>query len=340
MRSMVDEHDNRKGSPNHKRSLSPKNLADHNAGFSGFDMQRPGTGASTTNLSCVELQSVAEENYQNPKLYFGEEAKEDFWELYKSERRFKDYDVENGEIKDPRFAYLQTCKELKVHPKARMLIRDVKYEKSNNLDYSNMQLLNKSAVAVAEAIKRYQLPVDAITLSNNGLKPKECTLMIESFQKHFGQIQSLTISKNKMGYEGAKYFANAIPEMKILEKIVLADDEIGDMGINEIINACKNYCSVQYLDISGNNIGKTPAANELAENLNQFFHNNNNIEVFKINWNSLRGHVAEKIVDGLVNCYGLRELGINNNLLGVSYDEKQPPINRLTELLLNSKNLE
>ena len=63
MRSMVDEHDNRKGSPNHKRSLSPKNLADHNAGFSGFDMQRPGTGASTTNLSCVELQSVAEENY-------------------------------------------------------------------------------------------------------------------------------------------------------------------------------------------------------------------------------------------------------------------------------------
>lgn len=77
----------------------------------------------------------------------------------------------------------------------------------------------------------------------------------------------MTISKNKMGFEGAKFLAQSLPEMKILQKIVLSDDEIGDLGINEIINACKNYCSIEYLDISGNNIGKTPAANELAENL-------------------------------------------------------------------------
>ena len=128
--------------------------------------------------------------------------------------------------------------------------------------------------------------------------------------------------------------------MKILQKIVLADDEIGDLGINEIINACKNYCSIEYLDISGNNIGKTPAAAELAENMSQYLNNNRNIEVLKMNWNSLRGNVADKIVDGLVYCYGLRELAVNNNLLGVSYDDKQPPINRLTELLSNSKNLE
>lgn len=124
---------------------------------------------------------MLDENFQNPKLYFGEEAKEDFWDLYKSERSFKDYDVESGDIRDPRFAYLKTCKDLKVYPKARMLIRDSKFEKSNHLDYSNMQLLNKSAVAVAEAVKRYQLPVDSITFTNNGLKPKECALMIESF---------------------------------------------------------------------------------------------------------------------------------------------------------------
>jgi hypothetical protein len=41
-----------------------------------------------------------------------------------------------------------------------------------------------------------------------------------------------------------------------------------------------------------------------------------------MNWNSLRGGPGEKIVDGLNYCYGLRELHINNNLLGVSYDEK------------------
>jgi hypothetical protein len=59
-----------------------------------------------------------------------------------------------------------------------------------------------------------------------------------------------------------------------------------------------------------------------------------------MNWNSFRGVVAEKIVDGLNYCYGLRELHVNNNLLGVSYDDKQPPINRLSELLQNSKNIE
>jgi hypothetical protein len=63
-----------------------------------------------------------------------------------------------------------------------MLIRE---KKSNHLDYSNFMLLSKSAVAVSEAIKRYSLPVDTITFSNNGMKPRECTLIIESFTRHY-----------------------------------------------------------------------------------------------------------------------------------------------------------
>lgn len=140
---------------------------------------------STTNLSAVELLSMHEDNFEDPKFYFGDDAKEEFWDLYKSERRFKDYNTGVDEIKDPRFAYLKMCKELMVYPKARMLIRE---KKTNHIDYSNFLLLNKSAVAVAEAIKRYSLPVDAITLQNNGLKPKECCLLIQSFQKHYQHI--------------------------------------------------------------------------------------------------------------------------------------------------------
>ena len=181
MKNVLDARDNRRGSPSKGSNLSPKNLALHNAQFAGMNLERPGTNHTTTNLSVIELQSLHEENYQDPRLYFGEEAKEEFWDLYKSERRFKDYDEEQGDIKDPRFAYLKTCKDLMVYPKAHMLIRAKKNEKSNHLDYSNTQLLNKSAVAVAEAIKRYALPVDSITFSNNGLKPKECIMMIESF---------------------------------------------------------------------------------------------------------------------------------------------------------------
>jgi Ran GTPase-activating protein (RanGAP) involved in mRNA processing and transport len=284
----------------------------------------------TTNLSAVELLSMAEENFEDPKYYFGDEAKEDFWDLYKSERRFKDYNTETDEIKDPRFAYLKTCKELKVFPKASMLIKE---KNTGHIDYTNVLLLNKSAVAVAEAFKRYALKVNSINLTNNGLKAKECSLMIESFSKHYQMIQTLTISKNKMGFEGAKYLAGALPEMKILGKLVIADNDIGDHGINEIIVACKNYCSIEYLDISGNNLGKSSGSMELAQSMQSYLSNNRTLEVLKVNWNSLRGAVADKIMDGLLECYGLRELQINNNLLGVSYDDKQPPVNRMAELL-------
>jgi hypothetical protein len=40
----------------------------------------------------ISNQNKHDENYEDFNLFFGEEAKENFWDLYKSERRFKDYD--------------------------------------------------------------------------------------------------------------------------------------------------------------------------------------------------------------------------------------------------------
>jgi len=111
------------------------------------------------------------------KLFFGEEAKENFWDLYKSDRRFKDFDQEHDLISDPRFAYLKACKDLKVFPKARMIIRE---KNTTHFDYSNYSLLNKSALAVAESIKRYILPIESISFVNNGLKTKEAIMLIAS----------------------------------------------------------------------------------------------------------------------------------------------------------------
>ena len=102
--------------------------------------------------------------------------------------------------------------------------------------------------------------------------------------------------------------------MKSLTTLVLSDAEVGDKGINEVINACRSFCTIEYLDISGNNLGKTPAVNELAESLNIYLTNNRNMEILKMNWNSLRGAPGEKIVEGIRDCPSLRELYINNNL--------------------------
>jgi hypothetical protein len=58
---------------------------------------------------------------RNDKVYFGMKAKTKFWEMYKSERTFKDYE-KTEEILDPRFAYLKQCKEMNMLPKAGMII--------------------------------------------------------------------------------------------------------------------------------------------------------------------------------------------------------------------------
>ena len=90
---------------------------------------------------------------------------------------------------------------------------------------------------------------------------------------------------------------------------------------------------LELLDISGNNIGKTSYANEVAETLNHFLSNNRNLEIFKINWNNIRGAVAEKIIEGLLYCYGIKQVHMNNNLLGMSYEDKQAPICKIAEVL-------
>ena len=49
---------------------------------------------SQANLTVYDVNTKGhgDENYEDVSLFFGEEAKENFWDLYKSERRFKDYD--------------------------------------------------------------------------------------------------------------------------------------------------------------------------------------------------------------------------------------------------------
>ena len=116
--------------------------------------------------------------------------------------------------------------------------------------------------------------------------------------------------------------SHSLQDMKSLTSLILSDTEIGDQGTSDVINACRSFCTIEYLDISGNNLGKSPAVNELAETLNIYLTNNRNLETLKINWNSLRGAPGEKIVEAIRDCPSLRELYLNNNLLGVSYEEK------------------
>lgn len=124
-----------------------------------------------------DLYMVTEEDFNlleddmilgKEKNYFGKKAKDKFWNLYKSDRTFKDN--AKSEIKDPRFAYIKTCHDLKVLPKAGMMIRS---EKTSHLSFANQGLLQKSSKAVAESLKRYSLEIEALDFTGNGIRAPE-----------------------------------------------------------------------------------------------------------------------------------------------------------------------
>ena len=105
--------------------------------------------STTINLQAVpnsDDEGSENDHLDDPDLYFGEKAVDNFWDFYKSDRKFKDFEKDSSFIKDPRQAYFQTCKELGVFPRAKLIIRD---ESSPNIEYINISLLDKSSHAVA-----------------------------------------------------------------------------------------------------------------------------------------------------------------------------------------------
>lgn len=94
-------------------------------------------------------------------------------------------------------------------------------------------------MAVAESIKRYVLPIESISFINNGLRSKECIMLIDSLNRHSEKLSILKLAKNKMGLEGSKHLAKALTQMKELTHLDVSDNEIGDVGIKEIIDSCK-----------------------------------------------------------------------------------------------------
>jgi len=135
----------------------------------------------------------------------GSRAKQKFWDLYKSERRFKDFNPAQEMSKDPRFAYFQTCRKVNCLPKAALIIKD---SENPVIDFTNKFLgSTQAANSVAEAVKRYTFPVLAVIFVNNSLHPREAKLTMLSFAHLIGTLTTLVLSKNNLSLSGAEYLA-------------------------------------------------------------------------------------------------------------------------------------
>ena len=165
--------------------------------FSGLHMLERMDSVNMRSISNAEEvymdnEELEEENFQTQGLLVGSRAKQKFWDLYKSERKFKDFDPMNDTTQDPRFAYFQTCKENNCLPRSGLLIKDTE---NPVIDYTNKFLATtQAASSVAEAVKRLSFPILAVIFVNNSLRPRESRLIMESFQHQVGTLNTLNLS--------------------------------------------------------------------------------------------------------------------------------------------------
>ena len=100
-----------------KKSNFIKSHLDTNHGFKAYHRMDSEFLESEQQV-LVDDPEKEEEKFDNQGLLVGNQAKNKVWELFKSERKFKDFDEEQDPMVDPRFAYFKQCKELNIIPRA------------------------------------------------------------------------------------------------------------------------------------------------------------------------------------------------------------------------------
>ena len=267
--------------------------------------------------------------------YFGLEAKNEFWDIYKSGRTFKDQ--AKNDIKDPRLAYLKTCHDLKMLPKASMVIRE---EKTTDLSFANFGLLHKNSMAVAESLKRYPLEIQTLDFTGNGIRAKECIMLVNSLEPHYNTLLNLNFSENKIGYDGAVVLGEALVNIKQLESINLASNLLGDLAIDEVLKGMLLSANLKEINFSNNSLGQKSSESQFIHNLNSIIKNSNTLVKLDLSWNNLRGEVAEIFIESLKENYSITSLDLSYNLFGVSSSEGLPAATKFSEVLHENTILE
>lgn len=261
--------------------------------------------------------------------------------MYKSDRTFKDYE-DKTDILDPRFAYLKTCKDMKILPKARMVIKKDVEDENKYLSFANFRLSGESVKAVTESLKRYPIEVEAIDFTNNTLKPRETELIIESMSKHYESIRILSLANNRIGVKGARAVGQMIPQLKSIINLDVSQNNMGDFAFQEIISGVIQVQDFEKLNFSNNCIGQTQNLDAMTS-FKEYLKNTHKLVELNMSWNNLRGQVAEVLIDGISHNISLTTCNLSYNLLGIGVKgeltTREPAAMKLSEALSENQTM-
>jgi Ran GTPase-activating protein (RanGAP) involved in mRNA processing and transport len=129
--------------------------------------------------------------------------------------------------------------------------------------------------------------------------------------------------------------------MKQLKTLRLADCNMGDKGFEVLLKNLTYLQNIDKIDVSGNQIGKSPffttVANELIEWLT---HNGSQLYELSLNNNMLRGQNAVNIMNAICST-GVSTLNLAGNFLGQKTTHlTEAPINMISDFLIKSPMIE
>lgn len=90
---------------------------------------------------------------------------------------------------------------------------------------------------------------------------------MKSLEPHLPKLEFINISKNKIGFDGAKTLAEILPKMTALKDLDVSVNAIGDLGICEIMKGLYAHQGLLSLNIGNNAIGKSSGAQEAAKTI-------------------------------------------------------------------------
>ena len=271
--------------------------------------------------------------------------------MSRNSRTFKDVQ-ENIDYEDPRFAYLKTCKEFNILPKASHIIG---LQPSNiytiyiyiyiyigrDFNYSNKGLGHKSCKAVADSIKKFQIPMERVNFCNNQIRSIESNLLLSALTAHFSSITNLNFSNNRMGISGTKELGSKLKLMKCLKILNIESIMSGDEGAFYIFEGVKEI-NVNEIYMGKNGIGRSRQAVDMIDAFETYINLTRSLEVLDLCWNNLGGNIGKKFLLSLSYNRSLLKLDISYNVFGsgTGIMKGEAAINEIIEVLILNKTIE
>ena len=167
--------------------------------------------------------------------------------------------------------------------------------------------------------------VEEVHLADNGIREAATVAAIGEALKSCPKLQTLDLSNNVIGRDGAVSLAAALESCPTLQKLTLSKIGVDDKAMSLLINGLLDHPVLVIMDLSHNELGRTAATKQVRQNgltgftsesLSTLIQSGEALQKLTLSWNSLRGAAATRIALAVEFNSMLTHLELSRNAFG------------------------